>query len=148
METTFFSLLMNGTVDAGNVEDELVAIVYTTRDDSSQQLTTSCRFLSLHSLPRADASGLLQCLGGILKCFSVGNILDKGSVLSVEGKPVLVGIGTDGAAVNLGKKTGLRGQVQRALPWVFWSWCYAHHFELAWRDSFCSFFLYFLICRR
>ena len=103
---------MDGTVDAGNVENEFVAIGHTTRDDSSQQLTTSCRFLPLHSPPRADVSGLLQCLGEVLISFSVGNILDKGSVLSVEGKLLLVSVGTDGVSVNLGEQTGLKGQVR------------------------------------
>ena len=56
----------------------------------------------------------------------------------MQGKPVLVGKGTDGAAVNLGEQTGLKGQEQRDLPWLFWSWCYVHHLELACMDAFSS----------
>ena len=134
----FFSLLMDGTTDAGNVEDELVAILYCAKDDASQQMTTCSRFLSLHSPQKADASGLLQCLGEALQFLSVENVLDKDSVLSVEGKPVLVGVGTDGATVNIGEHNGLKGQMQRALPWLFWGWCYVHRLELACKDAFSS----------
>ena len=74
---------MDGTTDAGIVEDELVAILYCAKDDTSQQMTTCSRFLSLHSTQKADASGLLQCLGEALQFLSVENILDKDSVLSV-----------------------------------------------------------------
>ena len=60
----FYSLLMDGTTDAGNVEEELVALVFCTKDASTQQLITCSRFLSLYSPKKADASGLLQCIGG------------------------------------------------------------------------------------
>ena len=126
------------TTDAGNVEDELTAIVYCAKDDASQQLTTCSRFLSLHSPQKADASGLLLCVGEALQLLGVENVLDKDSVLSVEGKPVLVGVGTDGATVNIGEQNGLKGQMQGALPWLFWCWCYAHRLELACKDAFSS----------
>ena len=59
-------------------------------------------------------------------------------MLGAEGKPVLVGVGTDGATVNIAGQNGLRGQMQRALPWLFWSWCYAHRLELACKVAFTS----------
>lgn len=68
----------------------------------------------------------------------VDDVLDQDSVVGVSTKPVLIGIGTDGATVNVGAHTGLRGQMQRALPWLFWSWCYAHRLELAYKDAFSS----------
>ena len=52
--------------------------------------------------------------------------------------PVLVGGGTDGTAVNIAETNGLKGQLTQTLPWMFWSWCYAHHLELACRDAFIS----------
>ena len=73
-----------------------------------------------------------------MQFLSVENVLDKDNILSVEGKPVLVGVGTDGATVNIGEHNGLKGQMQRALPWLFWSWCYAHRLELACKDAFRS----------
>ena len=63
-------------------------------------------------------------------------MLDKTKVLGVEKKPILVGGGTDGAAVNVSEHSGMKGIMQRALPWLFWAWCYAHRLELACKDSF------------
>lgn len=137
-ECHFFSFLMDGTTDAGNQEDELIVLVHCSKDDSTQELTPRTRFLSIHSPKQADASGLLDCLRDALKLLDVDDILDKDKVLGVEDKPVLVGGGTDGAAVNVGEHSGLKGQLQRALPWLFWSWCYAHRLELACKDAFSS----------
>ena len=64
--------------------------------------------------------------------------MDRDKVLGVEDRPVLVGGGTDGAAVNVGEHSSLKDQLQHALPWLFWSWCYAHHLELACKDAFSS----------
>lgn len=52
--------------------------------------------------------------------------------------PVLVGGGTDGAAVNISEQNGMRGKLQRELPWLTWTWCYSHRLELACKDAFCS----------
>ena len=30
----------------------------------------------------------------------------------------------------------MKGIMQRALPWLFWAWCYVHRLELACKDSF------------
>ena len=59
-------------------------------------------------------------------------------MLGVKNFPVLVGGGTDGAAVNVAGTGGLKGQLTQALPWIYWSWCYAHRLELACRDAFIS----------
>lgn len=45
----FFSLLMGGTTDAGNQEDELIVIVYYSRDKVMQEIIPRIRYLSLHS---------------------------------------------------------------------------------------------------
>ena len=50
----------------------------------------------------------------------------------------LIGIGSDGATVNISAQNGVRGQIQNALPWLFWAWCYCHRLELACRDSLSS----------
>ena len=129
----FYSLLMDGSTDAGNVEDEVLVLVYCNKDDANQQMVTCTRFLSIEAPEKADASGLVKCIEK-----GVENVLDKDIMLSVEGKPVLVGIGTDDASVNVGDRQGLKGQLQRALPWLFWGWCYAHRLELACKDEFSS----------
>lgn len=66
------------------------------------------------------------------------DVLQRESVLSASDLPVLVGCGTDGAAVNVSDQNGIRGKLQAALPWLYWSWCYAHRLELACKDAFSS----------
>ena len=134
----FFSLLMDGSTDAGNVEDELIVLVHCHMDDTEQEMITTSRFLSLHNPQNATASGLLECIGEAMRLLGVEDVLDQDSVLGVATKPVLIGVGTDGATVNIGAHNGLRGQMQRALPWLFWSWCYAHRLELAYKAAFSS----------
>ena len=114
----FFSLLMDGSTDAGNLEDELIVLVYCDMDDAEQEMTTYSRFLSLHKPQKADASGLLECIGKAMHLLGVDDVLDRDSVLGVT-KPVLIGLGTDGATANIGAHNGLRGQIQRALSWLF-----------------------------
>lgn len=73
-----------------------------------------------------------------MKLLGVDNVQDNHSVLGVEGKLMLVSVGIDGATVNAGRQSDLRGQMlqQCAFPWVFWSWCYSHCLEVACKDSF------------
>ena len=44
-----------------------------------------------------------------LKLVGVQSVLDKDSVLSVSGKPVLIGVGMDSPSINVGEQTGLNG---------------------------------------
>ena len=83
---------------------ELIVLVYCYKDEANEELTARIRYLSLHSPQKADASGLLLCVGEDVKLLGVENVQDKDNVLGVEGKPVLVGVGTDGATVNVGSK--------------------------------------------
>ena len=137
-ESHFYSVLTDGTTDAGNLEDELIALAYCCRNDTTQEITATTRYWSIHNPEKANADGILKCLSESLQLLGVENLMDKESVLGVEDKPVLVGVGTDGATVNVGGSTGLRGKIQQELPWIYWSWCYAHRLELACKDAFCS----------
>lgn len=56
-------------------------------------------------------------------------------ILSVQGTPILVEGGTDGASVNIFQQNGMKENIEGALPWVLWSWCYAHRLELACKDG-------------
>ena len=46
----------------------------------------------------------------------------------------LVGLGCDGANVNMGLH-GLRGYIEESVPWVVTIWCLAHRLELALKDE-------------
>ena len=134
----FFSLLMDGTTDVAVVEDEVIVIVYCNIDDVDEEITSTSRFLSLHVPQKADTNVLLACVRDAMYTLGVEDALDPESVLAVDTHPVLVGIGNDGASVNLGAHNGLWGQMQNALPWLFWSWCYVHRLELAYKAAFSS----------
>jgi len=63
----------------------------------------------------------------------IQDICEPSSVLQV--KPILVGGGSDGASVNISQHNSLRAQLLERVPWIFWSWCYAHHLELSSKDG-------------
>lgn len=94
------------------------------------------RYFSVEEPEKADAQGLIASLQKALRAFCVDNVLSKSSVL--KGKPILIGGGTDGASVNISGQNGMKGRLQRELPWLFWAWCFAHRLELACKDSFVS----------
>ena len=134
----FYSFLMDGATDAGNQEDSLIILQHFFKDDLAREIRSSTQYFSVHTPEKADASALLSCLADALKRMGVEDLLDETSILRVKGKPVLVGGGTDGASVNIAPINDMRAQLQGALPWLFWSWCYAHQLELACKDAFAS----------
>ena len=92
---------MDGSTDSGNVEDELVLIQYCVQDAAAKEMRSYSRYLSLEVPMRANADGLIECLGNALRILGIDNILDRASFLGVEHKPVLIGGGTDGSSVNI-----------------------------------------------
>ena len=134
--TLFCSFLMDGTTDAGNVEDQLIVIMSFCKDDTTGEVRSFARYFSIEVPTKADSDGLIACLQQSLQALGVDNLLSKESVLA--GKPILIGGGTDGASVNVGEQNRMKGKMQRELPWLFWAWCYAHRLELTYKDSFTS----------
>ena len=66
--------------------------------------------------------------------------LDHVGIVGWEEK--LIGFGCDGASVNIGAG-GLRGSLEKSVPWVVVFWCLAHRLELSLKDAlkdtfFCS----------
>ncbi len=53
---------MNGTTDAGYVEDELVVALCCKKDDVSREIKSCARYLSDTNLKKADADGLVTAL--------------------------------------------------------------------------------------
>lgn len=80
----FYSILMDGSTDSGNIEDELVLVQYLTQDQSVQEIRSCARYLSLQVLTRANADGLIQCLGDALQTLGIDDVLDRASVLGVD----------------------------------------------------------------
>ncbi len=134
----FYSFLMDGTTDAGNIEDELIVILYCEKNDAAGEIKSCARYFAVEVPKRADADGLIACLGNALKDLGVEDVLSKTSVLGAKQKPILIGGGTDGASVCIGEHNGMKGKMQRELSWLFWAWCYAHRLELACKDALSS----------
>ena len=79
----FISLLMDSSRDAGNLEDEMIVLVYCCMNDTEQEMTTCSRFLSLHNPQKVDASCLLECIGEAMHLLGVDNVLSQDSVLGI-----------------------------------------------------------------
>ena len=73
----FYSFVMDGSTDKGNVEDELVVILYSTMDSVAEDVSTRARFISLQEPRKADAEGLIDCLASALRLLGITNIHDK-----------------------------------------------------------------------
>ena len=116
----FYSFLMDGTTDAGRVEDELIAVLHCIKDDNNELIGSVTRFFSVQVPSKADSSGLIQCVGNALRGFGLepADILDCKKHLEIKGKPIMIGGGTDGASVNIGDQNGMKGKMQEALPWL------------------------------
>ena len=134
----FYSILMDSSTDKGQVENELFVILFCEEDDALLEFKTTARYYCVLEPRKTDADGLVECLSAALKGMSIDNLLERENVLSVNGFPVLVGCGTDGASVNIAEQNGMKGKLQAALPWLHWAWCYAHRLELACNDAFSS----------
>ena len=87
-----------------------------THDHAAQEIRSCVRYLSLEVPMKADADGLIKCVGNALQTLGVQNILDRSSVLRVQGKPILIGRGTDGASVNIAEQKGMKGKLQKGAP--------------------------------
>ena len=137
-QCNFYSFLMDGSTDKAKVENELIVLLYCSKDDEAEEMNTCARYFTVLEPAKADGDGLVQCLGKALQSMGIEDLVDRASVLGVKEHTILVGGGTDGAAVNVSEQKGMKGKLQRVMPWLFWAWCYAHRLELACKDAFSS----------
>ena len=103
--------------------------VYFNREGADEKVSTNISYFKISKPSSTSALGLFDLLQEALQ-----RILGI-SAITAEDCSALVGVGTDGAAVNVAG-AGLMGMVEGRLPWVVWSWCMAHRLELAVRDAF------------
>eukprot|EP00731_Ephydatia_muelleri_P012033 Em0006g927a len=95
---------MDGTTDMD--KEEIMAMVYCYKNEVAQEMTSCTRYWSVHSPQKSDANGLLVCLGASLELLGVKSILDRDSVLGVDGMPVLIGASSVGASVSVAEHNG------------------------------------------
>ena len=113
-DASFFSLLLDGSTDKGNIDNELVLIMWCDINGSDEKIHTRSDYFTTVRPQSVTAEGLFKVLENGLHCLGINKI-------SAEKCHRLVGIGTDGASANVGGR-GLKGLVEMHIPWIFWMW--------------------------
>ncbi len=134
-QADFFSLLLDGSTDKGCCDNEIVMAVWCDIDSTDEKIHSRISFFTVVRPQNSTAKGLFAVIETALQQIGIPS-------LDISSCSKLVGIATDGAAVNIAR-SGLKGLVEDQLPWIFWMWCLAHQMELAIKDaltntSFCD----------
>lgn len=87
----FFSLQLDGSADSGNVEDEVFLVVFCDPYSTDGKVHVRNNFLTVRCPGRSNAAGLFACLKAAMGFVGVSNWESK-----------LIGVGCDGANVNMG----------------------------------------------
>lgn len=103
-QANLFSLLMDGSTDAANIDNEIFLVVWCDTDSEIGHICTKTSFLTVDQPPQATAEGLMASLEHSLKCLGV-------EYLDCTPCSRLVGIGTYGASANIAAG-GLKGLVK------------------------------------
>ncbi len=120
----FFSIQMDGSTDAGNMEEELFMAVFFDPRDEDGIVHVRNVYFCVRQPTSVNALGLYECFNKAL--IHVG-IYDSSLTR-------LIGFGCDGASVNIGDNA-LKGLLQVDRPWLATVWCFSHRLELALTDS-------------
>ena len=126
-KATFFSLLLDGSTDTGNIDNEVLLVEWCDPDSSDEKIHTRMDFLMVSRPQSVTARGLFEVLESCLQGLGIREV-------SPDECKKLVGVGTDGAAANIAA-SGLKGLMEERLGWVFWMWYMAHRLELAIKDA-------------
>ena len=90
----FFSMLLDGSTDAGNVENELLLVVWFDREGEGEKVSTRISYFTVTRPVSVSTEGLLDVLGGALRSLGI-------NAITQEDCSRLVGLGTDGASANI-----------------------------------------------
>ena len=113
-EVRFFSLLMDGSTDSGNIDDEMFLVLWCDVDGSDEKVHTRMNFFAVCRPQETTGKGLFDCMTGALGKLGI-------AAIDPDACKNLIGIGTDGASANIAA-AGMKGLVEKELPWVFWMW--------------------------
>ena len=128
-QAKFFSILLDGSTDSKNIENELLLVVWFDKDGqvNRERVVTKTSYLKIARPSTDNAKSIFDVLQTALQRLGI-------SAISREECGKIVGIGTDGAAANI-TGAGLKGLVEKEIPWVIWMWCMAHRLELVVKDA-------------
>ena len=119
-EAKFLTLIVDGTTDSGTVEAEMVYARYCARGQ------ICVNFVSYVNVERANAPGIID---GMKTAMHRLGIPEESWVKK------LVGLGSDGASVMMGKKRGVIALLKELQPACQGIHCAAHRLELAYKDA-------------
>ena len=127
-QAKFFSILLDGSTDSRNIENELLLVVWFDKDGQAngERVVTKTSYLRIARPSTGTAKGLFDVLQTALQRLGI-------STINREECGKIVGIGTDGASVNIA--AGPKGLIEKEIPWVIWMWCMTHRLELAVKDA-------------
>ena len=101
-QAKFFSLLMDGSTDKGNAEDEVFIVVWCESNASTdEKIHTRTTFFYVCRPKSVDTTGLFQSVKNALFRLGISDI-------DAENCKKLVEIGSDGVSANIAKG-GLKG---------------------------------------
>ena len=115
----FYSILSDGRTDSGNIEEELVYIMYLSKR------TVKVSFLSLKNAQNVDANEIKECMESAFKCFNIDDFQDD-----------LVRFNVDRAAVNVRLNGRVGILLKEKSPWLHVIRCFSNRLELAVKDAF------------
>jgi len=110
-------------MDSRNIENEIMVVVWFDKNSQGcdERVITRTSYLKIS---RPSTAGIFDVLEAELQGLGI-------LAVSREHCAKLVGISNDGASAN----AGLKGLVEKELPWLVWMWCMAHRLELAVKDA-------------
>ena len=125
-QTEFFSILTDGSTDTSIIEKEAIFVItFDPTPPGTDKVSIKITYMDLADLSDAGSRNILKCIkNSFSSIIGIDNFMQK-----------LVGFGSDGAAVNSGKKEGVKTLLQQDNPWLTFGWCVAHRLELALKDS-------------
>ena len=99
--------MIDGSTDAGRIDDELVMVQYCALDGDTQEVRSVSCFLSVKYLD-CNADELIQCLQRSLEKLGVVDVYHAENVVATDA--VLVEVSIDGVSVNISKINGMKGK--------------------------------------
>ena len=125
-KANFFSIQIDSSTDCGNVDEELFMVLFFDGlSGAGGKVVIRDKFFAVRHLRRGTGQGLYECFKQAMAYLEIP---------PAEWKQKLIGLGCDGTSANLGSG-GLRGHLERDMPWIIVCWCLAHRLELSIKDA-------------
>ena len=68
---------MDGSTDKAKVENEVIVLLYCSKDDEAEEMNTCARYFTVLEPAKADGDGLVQCLGKALQSMGIEDLVDR-----------------------------------------------------------------------